>query len=222
MAAFAILAAVHRAGVSGEGQYVDVGMVDSVLSLCERILHQRSFQGRVAKPEGNRHPLLCPFGMVPAKDGWVTIACHDDNYWRALCALIGRPELAEDPRLLTNDARVTNRDVVYDSIGAFTATRTKRELIEILGGKVPFGPVYDVDDILADPHFRAREMIVELEQPGSPTPVLVAGVAARLTGTPGAVRRRAPLRGEDTEAILGALGCDAAAIAGWRRQGIVR
>jgi crotonobetainyl-CoA:carnitine CoA-transferase CaiB-like acyl-CoA transferase len=207
---------------TGQGQYVDVAMVDCVLSLCERIVHQYAFTGRVPAPEGNRHPILCPFGMLPAKNGWITLACHDEIYWRALCKLIGRPELAEDARCRNNDARIANRDFVYDEIGRFTATRTKAELIALLGGKVPFGPVYDVADIVEDAHFKARDMIVPLEQPGSATPVFVAGVAPRLSETPGKVRHRAPLIGEHTDAVLAELGCDKTQIAEWRARGVVK
>jgi crotonobetainyl-CoA:carnitine CoA-transferase CaiB-like acyl-CoA transferase len=222
MTAFAIMAAVHRARISGQGQYVDVAMVDSVLSLCERIVHQHSFQGRVSGPEGNRHPILCPFGMVPARNGWITLACHDEIYWRALCKLIGKPELIDDPRCASNELRLANRDFVYGEIGAFTSTRTKQELIALLGGKVPFGPVYDVADIVEDPHFRARGMIVELDQPGSASPVAVAGVAPRLSETPGGVRHRAPLLGEHTDAILAELGCGPEEIAAWRAKQVVK
>jgi len=82
MAAYGVVCAILRAGETGEGQYVDVSMVDAVLSICERIVHQRAFHGLNPRPEGNRHPLLAPFGMMKARDGWVTIAAHTDEFWK--------------------------------------------------------------------------------------------------------------------------------------------
>jgi crotonobetainyl-CoA:carnitine CoA-transferase CaiB-like acyl-CoA transferase len=223
MAAYGIMAAVWRAQRCGEGQFVDVAMVDGVLALSERILHQYSYAGTVPGPEGNRHPFLCPFGLVPAQDGWVALACHADNFWAELCRLIGRPELVDDPRTIDREARAAHQDLVYGAVGAFTETRTRRELSAILGGRVPFGAVLEVSDIAADPHFRLREMVVPLEHPGLDTVrPAVAGIPIRLSGTPGRIRRRAPLLGEDTEAVLRDLGLDAAAILRLKADGVVK
>lgn len=219
MASFGILAAVYRARESGAGQYVDVGMVDCMLALCERIIHQHSFAGTVPRPEGNRHPLLAPFGMVPAKDGWITIACHKDEFWAELCRLIGEPGLVSDPRYATNELRLAHVDDVYGVISRFTRERTKSELMGLFGGRFPFGPVLDVGDIELDPHFRARDMIVEVEHPGSATPTRIAGVPIRMSETPGGVHRRAPLLGEHSNAILTAIGLTPEQIAAARSAG---
>jgi crotonobetainyl-CoA:carnitine CoA-transferase CaiB-like acyl-CoA transferase len=220
--AFGIMAGVYRAQRSGRGQFVDVPMVDAVLSLCERMVYQYSYEGKVARPEGNRHPILCPFGMYACKDGWITIACPTDAFWKQLCELIGRPELGSDPEFAGNDGRQRHHDRVDEAILAFTRVRTKGELTEVFGGRIPFGPVYDMRDIEADPHFSAHEMLVAVEQPGSATPVRVAGIAVRMTGTPGAVRRRAPLLGEDSDEVLAGFGAAAAEIGQWRAAGLIR
>lgn len=220
--AFGIMAGVYRAQKTGRGQFVDVPMVDAVLSLCERMVYQYSFEGKVAGPEGNRHPILCPFGMFACKDGWVTIACPTDAFWKQLCELIGRPELGTDPAFGGNDGRQRQHDRVDEAIHAYTRPRTKRELTEALGGRIPFGPVYDVRDIYADPHFAAHDMLPAVEQPGSATPVQVAGIPVRMTGTPGAVRRRAPLLGEDTDAVLAGFGAAPDEVRGWREAGLVK
>jgi crotonobetainyl-CoA:carnitine CoA-transferase CaiB-like acyl-CoA transferase len=222
MAAFGVMAAVWRAERTGEGQYVDVPMVDSVLSVCERIVHQYSYQGKVAGPEGNRHPFLAPFGIVAAKDGFVALACHADEFWAKLCRLIGRNDLRGDHRLATREGRHDHQDVVYDAVSAFTARHTRQELMGILGGHIPFGPVFDMADIAADPHFKAHDMVVELEQPGSPTRVAVAGVPVRMSRTPGKVRRRAPLLGEDTDNVLAMIELSSAAVARLRAEGAVK
>jgi len=222
LAAFGVLAAVHRAKVSGQGQYVDVGMADCILATCERMVHQHSYANQVPGPEGNRHPLLCPFGLVPAKDGWITLACHADEFWRELCRLLDRHDLLDDPRFATNQSRVQHADAVYAEIGAATARLSKHELMARLGGKVPFGPVYNVADIIADPHFKVREMIVPVEHPGLPQKMAIAGVPVRLSETPGGVRRRAPILGEHTTAVLTGLGFSNAEVEGFRRQNVVR
>jgi crotonobetainyl-CoA:carnitine CoA-transferase CaiB-like acyl-CoA transferase len=221
MCAFGVVCAIHRAGRTGEGQFVDVSMLDSVLSLCERIVYQHAFQGADPHPEGNRHPLIAPFGMFPAQDGWVTIAAHTDEWFAVLARLMGREDLIGDARSCTSEARVANRDFVYAEVGAFTKARSKRELAALFGGKIPFGPVYHVREIAADPHFKAREMIVEVEHPGCSTPAAVAGVPVKMSATPGRIRRRAPLLGEDTAAILAEAGLPSAEIARYRAENVI-
>jgi crotonobetainyl-CoA:carnitine CoA-transferase CaiB-like acyl-CoA transferase len=222
MAAFGVVIALLEARASGKGQFVDVAMVDGIAALCERIIHQYAFTGVVPRPEGNRHPLLCPFGLFRCKNGWATIGAPQPVFWRHLCLAMGRPELIEDPNFSSNAARLARRDEVYDIVEDFTKRHTKAELSAMIGGKVPFGPVYDVSEIFEDPHFRARDMLVEVEQPGSAAPVTIAGVPVKLSRTPGGVRRRAPLLGEDTDAILASLGYGATEIAVFRAAGAVK
>lgn len=209
MMAFGILAAVRHAERSGEGQFIDIAMVDGVLALCERIVHQYSYTGGVPHPEGNGHPLLCPFGMFPAADGWVTIGCPTDKFWVALCRLMGEPALGSDPRYATNAARKARSDEVTRLVSGWTGARSKQALKALLGGHVPFGPVNDVADIFADPHFALRGMLVEVEQPGSARPVTIAGVPLHLSRTPGRVRARAPLLGEHGSQVLAGAGYSA-------------
>ncbi|QPF90726.1 CaiB/BaiF CoA transferase family protein [Bradyrhizobium commune] len=207
MMAFGIVAALHHANRTGQGQFLDVAMVDGVLSICERIIHQWSFAGTVAVPEGNRHPILSPFGLVPARDGWIAIGIAESaSWWKQLCEIISRPDLIVDPRTSTQDARIKHQDLVYETISAFTRQRDKAELMRLFGGVFPFGPVYSSAEIVRDPHFEIRKMIVAVEQPGSQTPVHVAGIPVHFLDTPGSIRRRAPLLGEDTAAILAEVG----------------
>jgi crotonobetainyl-CoA:carnitine CoA-transferase CaiB-like acyl-CoA transferase len=201
-AAFGILAALRQADRSGRGQYVDVAMTDSVLAICERIVHQYSLGGVVAVPEGNRHPVLSPFGLFPARDGWVAIACLTDLFWGQLCELLGMPELAADPRFLSIAERRRHRDILEAELSARTAQLSKDELNRLLGGRIPFGPVLNAAEICADPHFRQRQMIVPMDYPGIDQPIEIAGVPVRLSETPGGVRMRAPRLGEHTRAVL--------------------
>lgn len=222
MLGFGVLAAVHHARRTGVGQFVDVAMLDGVLSVCERIVYQRSYSGKSPAPEGNRHPLLSPFGLFRARDGWVSIACPNDDFWQVLAAAIERPELSTDPQFATNAARVRNIDAVVDAIEGFTRRHTKAFLVRTLGGKIPFGPVYTADDVFQDQHYKAREMIVDVEHPASGRKIHIAGVPVKLSETPGAVRCRAPLLGEHTDEILQSLGYDRDTVADLRQRGIIR
>ncbi|HZP97924.1 MAG TPA: CoA transferase [Reyranella sp.] len=219
--AFGIVSAILRAHKTGKGQFVDVGMVDAILAVCERIMHQHSYAHTLPVPEGNHHPLLCPFGMFPAKDGFVTIAAHADTHFPVLCRLVGRPEMATDPKNVTVQDRRANQEAINSAISDFTRQRTKQELLKHLGGHVPFSPVYNVRDIVADPHFKAREMLPWVPHPGLDHEVQIAGVPIKMTETPGKVRHRAPLLGEHTDRYLQSIGCSADDIARLRAGKIV-
>ena len=201
--AFGVLAAVHHARRTGQGQFLDVAMYDAMVSLCERMVYQYSYTGEVPRPQGNGHPLLCPFDIFPTADGWVSVAAPHDGHWRILADTIGGPDLATDPRYRTNVDRVRHADEVRALVGDWLSPRTTAEVVEVLGGRVPIGPVNDVATIAADPHVAARGMLVELEQPGSDRPITVAGQPVKFTRTPTNVGRRAPTLGEhDVDAVL--------------------
>ncbi len=217
--AYGVTAACLRAQRTGRGQFVDVAMVDSVLAVCERLVFQYSVSGEAPRPEGNGHPLLVPFGLFPAKDGYVSLGVPNDRFWQPLVKLMGRPELASDPRYLTREARLERRREVEALVAEWTARHTRRELREMLGGEIPFGPVFDAADIFADPHFRIRQMLVETEQPGASRPLTLAGTPVRMSETPGGVRRRAPLTGEHSDEVLAGFGLAQAEIEALRAEG---
>ena len=221
MCAIGVLAAVYRAKHTGQGQFVDVSMVDSVLALCERIVYQHSYEHKVPQPEGHRHPFLTPFGIIPCKDGHLTLACHTDAFWERLCELMCQPEMASDPRLATEEARRRHQDLVYDTITDFTLSRSKQELSALFGGHVPFAPVYTVADIVRDPHFAARDMIVRLEHPECEGEFAVAGVPIKMTETPGAIRRRAPMLSEHAAEVLAGIGIGDEQLRNLRSRGVV-
>jgi crotonobetainyl-CoA:carnitine CoA-transferase CaiB-like acyl-CoA transferase len=176
-------------------------MTDALLAICERTVWQNSVQGLVPGPEGNHHPFLCPFGVFPASDGFVTIAAQQNVFFPFLCRQLDAPELGEDPRFRTREDRKANRLALIDEVSALTCRFSKSELIQRLGGNIPFGPVMDIGDIMEDPHFRIRDMLVDVENPGT-SPITIAGVPIKMTDTPGRIARRAPLLGEHTREIL--------------------
>ena len=218
--AFGLVAALYRARATGEGQFVDVAMVDGVLALCERIVFQHAIDGTVPAPEGNSHPLLCPYGLFPAKDGWVAIGCPHDEFWKLLARCMGRADLADDPRFLVTPDRLKRRAEVEGAVSAWTGAHTKAEIASVLGGKVPFGPVLRVDEIFADGHTAARDMLATVDLPGVPDhPLVIANTAVKMSSTPGGVHRRAPLVGEDTARVLADFGYSATDIAALTSSG---
>lgn len=221
LAALGILAAVRHADLTGQGQLVDVAMYDSILALCERIVYQYSYAGDVPQPQGNSHPLLCPFDAFPVADGWVTIAAPFDHLWQRLCALIERPDLAAAERLATNTLRVVHADEVRAAIVGWTSLRTRKQVMDVLGGIVPCGPVNTVQEIYADPHVAKRNMIALVDHPGVAQQLAIAGSPIKMTETPGGVHSRAPLLGEHTDRVLAGLGYGAAEIDTLRQSGIV-
>jgi crotonobetainyl-CoA:carnitine CoA-transferase CaiB-like acyl-CoA transferase len=207
-AAFGTMAALWQARATGEGQYVDTAMVDCVLALSESVVSHYAYRGVSLEPMGNAMPGIAPFDTYRCSDGIIAIAAPHDPQWTELCRLMDRAELLGDPRFASENLRWENRNAVRDAIEAFTEVRTKEELRGIFGGRVPFSPIYCAADIFADPHFAVRDMLPELEHPGSARPAAVPGVPVKLSRTPGSVRHRAPLVGEHTRDILAQIGIE--------------
>jgi crotonobetainyl-CoA:carnitine CoA-transferase CaiB-like acyl-CoA transferase len=211
MLALGVISALYEAQASGQGQFVDVAMYDAVLSLCERIVYQYSYTGEVPRPEGGRHPLLSPFDILPAADGWVTIAAPNDGRWQRLCELIGQPGLAADPGLATNEQRVARRDDVFEALAGWTRERSKAEILDRLGGQVPVGAVRDAAEIVSDLHVAGRDMLLELDHPGTGRTFTVVGQPLKFSRTPAKPTRRAPLLDEHGPAVRAKIRADSEA-----------
>lgn len=221
-AAFGTIAALWHARGTGQGQYVDVAMTDSILAMSEHVVSQYAYTGISPQPIGNGIPGMAPFGSVKVKDGVIVIAAVHDPQFRELCRLIGRPELEKAPGYDSEVNRWKNRDAIMRIIEEFTLTKTKVELRELFGGHVPFSPIYDAAEIFQDPHFAARNMLPRVEHPGSGKPVAVPGVPVKLSATPGGVRTRAPLLGEHTRELLEELGLSSPALSDLAARGVIR
>jgi crotonobetainyl-CoA:carnitine CoA-transferase CaiB-like acyl-CoA transferase len=211
LAALGVVSAIHAARRTGEGQFLDVAMYDAILTLCETVVYTYSRAGVVRGPQGNGTPVLCPFDIFRTRDGAVAIAAPGENHWAILCDLIGRPDLVADDRCRTNPRRVANADFVRGVVASWTQARTTREVVAMLGGKVPVGPVNTAKDIFEDPHPKARDMLVAVEQPGDNPPLTIAGCPIKLTGTPSGIYARPPLLGEHTAQVLAEAGITPAA-----------
>ncbi len=206
LAAFGIMTAIHHANKTGEGQFVDVAMYDAILAMCERTVPHYSYTGQVQGLEGNAHPTLCPFGIFPASDGFVAIACPGENFWTALCKEMDRSDLIDDKKYRRNYNRSQNMDELIAIISNWTDKYSKDELTIKLGGKLPFGPVQDTADLFKDPHVEKRNMFALVDQPGTDRRFHITNTPIKMTKTQGGVRQRAPLLGEHTEAVLKAIG----------------
>jgi crotonobetainyl-CoA:carnitine CoA-transferase CaiB-like acyl-CoA transferase len=205
MAVIGVLAAVMHARQTGEGQFVDVSMVDALVALDEALVYRYSYTGMVTAPTGNSHPQLSPFDIYPTADGACAIAAPTANHWERLCRLMGRDDLLTDERTLTNRERVANAGFVRAALTEWTAARTTAAIVECLGGHVPVGPVNNAADLFTDPHVRARQMLVAVEHAGAERPVVFPDTPLRFTATPAGIYRRAPRLGEHNEEVFAEL-----------------
>ena len=183
-AAIGLLAACWRRDVhGGTGTVIDVNLVESVFSLMEGMLPEYGLFGRVRQPAGAAIPTAAPTNTYPTRDGgWIVIAGNSDPIYRRLMTLIGRPELAADPRLATNAGRCANVAEIDEAIAAWTRVLTAKEADALLeGAEVPACRLYSIADCAEDPHFRARAAVQEVADPLLGR-VLHPGPALRIDG----------------------------------------
>ncbi|HKX77360.1 MAG TPA: CoA transferase [Novosphingobium sp.] len=217
-----VLSAVIHARATGQGQFVDVSMVDAMLATTERIVQQWSFGKEIAKPEGNYHPLMSPFGIYPARDGHVAIATVSQKFFRIFCEELGAPELADRKEYASQKARSVAGRPLDLIVAEMTARFTRAELTERLGGKIPFGPVYTMEDISKDQHFAVREMLVPIEVEGIDDELFIAGIPIKMSETPGRITAPGPKQGQHSEEVLAQSGLSAERIAELIEAGVVR
>ncbi|HEY4669321.1 MAG TPA: CaiB/BaiF CoA-transferase family protein [Tepidiformaceae bacterium] len=205
VAALGLTAALLNARATGRGQFMDVGMYDALVALCEAMVYRYSYAGIVSGPTGNSHPQLTPFDIYPTADGACAIAAPTSRHWDLLCEIMQRGDLIHDPRTETNNDRVKNAAFVRNAMTAWTGAHTTAEVVARLAGVVPVGPVNNAADIFADPHIAARQMLVAVEHPGSSRPGVFPNSPIRYTATPAGIYRRAPKLGEHTEEVFAEL-----------------
>lgn len=222
--AFGIAAALAKRGDDGHGQVIDVGLTDAILAATEGIVAEYSVTGHVRGRTGLTSPGFAPSNIYPTLDGkHVVIGANADTIFVRLTDVMGMPHLSRDPRFATHAARgrPDNQAEIDRIIGDWTATRPRDALLIALdAAAVPAGPVYDAAEVAADPHFRARDMVVQVED-DQLGPMLMQGVTPKLSATPGAIRFSGPRLGEHTDAVLAEIGFDAAEIAAFRAKGVL-
>jgi CoA:oxalate CoA-transferase len=166
-AALGVAAALAERAATGVGRRVDVAMLDCQVALLENALARFAATGQVPGPLGTRHPSIAPFEAYPTADGPLVIACGSDRLFRALAEAIGRPALAEDPRFATAPARSAHADALHAALAEALAARPRAAWVATLESVgVPCAPIQDVAEVAATPQVRARNMIVDVEQPG--------------------------------------------------------
>ncbi|MBB3282559.1 MULTISPECIES: CaiB/BaiF CoA-transferase family protein [unclassified Roseateles] len=216
-----LTALYHRKVNGGRGQVIDVALTEAVLNVMESLIPEYSAFGAVRGPAGSALPGIAPSNAYACADGVVLIAGNGDSIFKRLMQVIGREDLARDETLANNAGRVARVEEIDAAIGAWAATRTVEQVLAPLAeASVPAGRVYTAKDIVEDPHFRARDMI--LRQPTRDGHEIdVPGIVPKLMGTPGAVRRAAPRLGGDTDEVLREIGLTAEQIAALRERKIV-
>jgi len=200
--AIGILSALWYRERTGEGQIVDMSMVDGLVYVLENAIVRHSATGDVPRPLGTRHPAITPFQAFQTSDSWVIVALGNDALWQRFCEAIERPDLAEDPRFLTNDLRTQHHALLQELLEGITRQRTTAEWVGLLEEHhLPTSPINTVADVVHDPNIRYRNMVVEVDQPGA-GPIEIAGSPFHLSETPGRVDHPAPLLGQHTRQIL--------------------
>jgi crotonobetainyl-CoA:carnitine CoA-transferase CaiB-like acyl-CoA transferase len=189
MAALGLLAAIHHAHRTGHGQFLDVAMVDAMMSVSSEGLNQWSYTGRGQAPAGNTVDGLTPFDIYRTADGHCAIAGPTPEQWAELCRCIGRPDLIDDERTKDIRARLKHRDVVDEAVGGWAAAHTNAEIMATLGNRVPVGPVFGPPDWVTDPHVAAREMLVAVEHDHH-RPTVQVNCPIKFSETPAGIYRR--------------------------------
>lgn len=207
-AAQGALAALYRRTVTGEGQVVDTALTEACLAVQESTIPDYDAGGVVRGPSGTRLEGIAPSNIYRSADGsWVVIAANQDTVFRRLCTAMGCPELADDERFANHGARGRNQDELDEIIGRWAATRAPHDIIDTLSAAgVIAGPINTVAEVVTDPQFRARGMLVEHYDEGAGRTVLGPGVVPVLSATPGGVRNAGPARpGEHNDEVYGGL-----------------
>jgi crotonobetainyl-CoA:carnitine CoA-transferase CaiB-like acyl-CoA transferase len=219
--AYGILCALEARERTGEGQLVETSLLEAAVALTVWEATEAWVTGRAPKALGSAHRLAAPYQALRASDGWFTVGANNDKLFEALCRALEREDLAADPRFAAAGDRMRHRDALIAAIEKTTEQDTRAHwLARLDAAGVPAGAIHTYPEALSDPHTLAREMVVDLVHPGA-GPVKALGVPVKLSETPGAVDRPAPLLGQDNTAILTELGYSDAEQRDLKARGII-
>jgi formyl-CoA transferase len=216
-----LTALYHRKVNGGQGQVIDVALHEAVFNVMESLVPEYSAFGAVREPAGSALPGIAPSNAYRCSDGVVLVAGNGDSIFKRLMQTIGRDDLGSDPALANNAGRVARVGEIDAAIEAWTCARTVSDVLATLGkAKVPAGRVYTAKDIVDDPHYRARDMILK-QTTRAGYDVDVPGIVPKLSATPGTVRSAAPHIGDDTDGVLAEMGFSSDDIAALRGREVV-
>ena len=219
--AYGILAALEHRERTGEGQFVDTSLLEAAMALTVWESTEYWATGQTPKALGSAHRLAAPYQALRAADGWFTVGANNDKLFDGFCRAMGRPELLTDVRFATGQRRLENRRALTAEIEKTTVKESRAHWLARLDGEgVPSGPINTYPEALADPHTLARDMVIDLVHPGA-GPIKNLGVPVKLSDTPGAVDRPAPLLGQHNDIILAELGYGESERRALRANGII-
>ncbi|MBI4640737.1 MAG: CoA transferase [Candidatus Tectomicrobia bacterium] len=202
LSTISILAALRYRDATGQGQYIDIALLDSLVTCLDSASEYYTLGGQVVSRAGNRHFATGGYGVYAAKDGYVVLALISPQIWERFCDAIGKPELKEDPRLSSLAARMQNPALADEIAQEWAKDKTKEEVVKILAESgVPAAPVNTIEEMVNDPQIQARNMFVEMEHPDYGK-VKITGSPLKLSKTPGKVEKPAPGIGQHTEEVL--------------------
>jgi crotonobetainyl-CoA:carnitine CoA-transferase CaiB-like acyl-CoA transferase len=218
-----ILAALRHRDATGQGQQIDIGMLDTHMAWLANQGMNYLATGENPPRLGNQHPNIVPYQVFPTSDGFIVLSIANDPTFKRFCENVGLRDLVEDKRFATNGARVENRELVAAALTPVMKTMTTAAWVERLEElKVGCGPINTVRDAFADPQIRARGAVVHMPHPATPDGVDVIANPVRLSETPADYRLPPPLLGEHTDEVLsGRLGVDEAKLAALRKSGVI-
>ena len=206
--ALGVVSAIHSAQRSGRGQFLDVGMYDAMLAFQKSAVAQYGFTGKPNPAGLQRAMTLYPFDLFPAKDGRIAIAVGQPRHWDLLCAAMERPDLMDDERSFSNEARLANVDWVEEQICGWTRNLSRRDIMTKLDGAIPVGPVQTMEDVYIDPHVSARGMLETCEPAGDNPPISLAASPIKFLDTPTSLYQRPPNLGEHNAEVLAEFGIE--------------
>ena len=222
-AASAILAALHHRHQTGRGQHIDLALLDTQVAWLVNEGLNYLTSGKVSKRQGNEHPNIVPYKVLPCADGYFILAVGNDRQFQSFCAFAEAPELAADPRFTTNADRVRNREALYALLPEVTAKKTQAEWVDGLAVlHVPCSAVNTLDQVFADPQVRHRGMHLKMPYTGSQSgEVDLIGNPIKFSETPVDYRHAPPTCGQHSDEVLQEFGLSPDEIAGLKDGGVV-
>jgi len=204
-AAFGTVVAIYHKKITGEGQRVDIALLDSLVSILATAIPLYTSNGLIQERWGNRDKISGPANAFKAKNGYVYIHAGTDPLFKRLANVMGKSSLLEDPRFNSVEDRMNNIQDIEDIVQEWVSTKTVEEIeLLLVEAGIPVSKIAEIPDVVKNPQLKAREQIVYLDYPGAGK-ITVGGVTVKLSKTPCKVKRRPPLLGEDNEEILSVL-----------------